>query len=193
MNDRQPLHELEALVHTWRQPLYKFARLHLQPDEEAEDAVQDTLLALLTVDPAALREQDPRHYVFGILKHKVTDRLRRKYRAEVSHEEAFEDGLDETLFDDSGHWVEGVAPAVWRRPDEQMQRDQFFEVVDLCIGKLPRKPARVFSMKNLLDCEPAEICACLGLTQSDYWQCLSRARKQIQLCLTQNWVEGCPQ
>lgn len=184
--------DIETLVRTWRLPMFRFARLHLQPDEEAEDAVQDALLALMAADTAMLRAPDPRHYVFGILKHKVTDRLRQKYRAEVSHDDAFGDGLDETLFDDTGHWVEGVAPAAWRRPDEQMGHDQFFEVVDLCVGKLPRKPARVFSMKNLLDCEPAEICASLGLTQADYWQCMSRARKQIQLCLTQNWFEGCP-
>lgn len=182
----------EELVRTWRQPLYKFARLHLPSDEDADDAVQDTLLALLGAETSAWHGSEPRHYVFGILKHKVTDRLRKKYRADVSHDEAFEDGLDETLFNERGHWVDGVAPAVWRRPEEQMQHDQFFAVVDLCIGKLPRKPARVFSMKNLLDCEPAEICAALGLTQADYWQCMSRARKQIQLCLTQNWFEGCP-
>lgn len=184
--------DIETLVRTWRLPMFRFARLHLQPDEEAEDAVQDALLALMNADTAVLRGPDPRHYVFGILKHKVTDRLRHKYRAEIAHDDAFTDGLDETLFDDTGHWVEGVAPAAWRRPDEQMGHDQFFEVVDLCVGKLPRKSARVFSMKNLLDCEPAEICASLGLSQADYWQCMSRARKQIQLCLTQNWFEGCP-
>ena len=37
-----------------------------------------------------------------------------------------------------------------------------------------------------------EICQTLGLTKADYWQCMSRARKQIQLCLTQNWFEGAP-
>jgi RNA polymerase sigma-70 factor (ECF subfamily) len=45
-------------------------------------------------------------------------------------------------------------------------------------------------MKEFLDCEPEEICATLGLTKSDYWQCLSRARKQIQICLNQSWFEG---
>jgi RNA polymerase sigma-70 factor (ECF subfamily) len=30
----------------------------------------------------------------------------------------------------------------------------------------------------------------LGLTQADYWQCMSRARKQIQLCLDQHWFAG---
>mgnify|MGYP003703720083 CR=1 FL=1 len=190
MNARTMPPTFDTLLRQWRQPLLRFARLHLQPDEEAEDAVQDTLLALLSADDALLQAADPRPYVFGILKHKVTDRLRRKYRADVSMSEAFEDELDEVLFAADGHWVDGVAPTVWRRPDELLQHDQFFAVVDLCIERLPRNPARVFSMKHLLDCEADEICSSLGLTQADYWQCMSRARKQLQLCLTQRWFAG---
>ena len=42
-----------ALARAWRAPLLRFARLHLQPDEEAEDAVQDILLAVLAASAAA--------------------------------------------------------------------------------------------------------------------------------------------
>lgn len=172
--------------------MLRFALLHLQPHEDAEDAVQDTLAALLRVDAATLRQTDPKRYVFGILKHKVTDRLRTKYRPEVSYTEAFADDIDNTLFNTRGHWVDGVAPGAWRTPSEQLQSDQFFAVVDVCVQKLPTKPARVFSMKEFLDCEAEEICDTLGLSKADYWQCMSRARKQIQLCLNQNWFEGAP-
>ena len=66
-------------------------------------------------------------------------------------------------------------------------RVQFFAVLEACVSKLPPKPARVFSMKELLDCDADEICATLAITRADYWQCMSRARKQLQLCLGQNW------
>ena len=175
----------------WRAPMLRFAQLHIQPREEAEDAVQDALAALLSTDPAVLAQADPKRYLFGILKHKITDRLRRKYRTEMSYNDAFgDDELDNTLFNARGHWVDGVAPATWTTPEEQLHSDQFFPVVDLCMQKLPPKPARVFSMKEFLDCETDEICATLGLSKPDYWQCMSRARKQIQLCLHQNWFEG---
>jgi RNA polymerase sigma-70 factor (ECF subfamily) len=177
----------------WRGPMMRFAQLHLHPREEAEDAVQDALAAMLSVSADAqagtLTQNggDPKRYLFGILKHKITDRLRRKYRCEVSYSDAPEDELDRMLFDDRDHWAEGMAPPLWRTPDEQLQSGQFFAVVDICVQKLPAKPARVFSMKVFLECEADEICATLGLGKSDYWQCMSRARKQIQLCLTQNW------
>ena len=93
--------------------MLRFSLLHLQPKEEAEDAVQEALTAMLTADIAALTEVGPKRYLFGILKHKVTDRLRRKYRPEVGYSEAFDDDIDSTLFNARGHWVDGVAPAVW--------------------------------------------------------------------------------
>ncbi|HET8871044.1 MAG TPA: sigma-70 family RNA polymerase sigma factor, partial [Aquabacterium sp.] len=182
--------DLAEWAREWRGPMLRFAQLHLQPREDAEDAVQDALASLLGVDSATLAGVDPRRYLFGILKHKITDRLRLKYRPEVGYSEAFSDDLDQILFDDRGHWVESVAPQAWSRPDAQLQTEQFFQVVDVCVNKLPVKPARVFSMKEFLECEPEEICVTLGLTKTDYWQCLSRARKQIQMCLNQSWFEG---
>lgn len=137
-----------------------------------------------------LAQADPRRYLFGILKHKITDRVRRKYRPEVGYDEAFADELDNVLFNERDHWVQGIAPQAWTQPDEQLKTEQFFAVVDICVHKLPAKPARVFSMKEILECEPEEICSTLGLSKADYWQCMSRARKQIQLCLNENWFAG---
>jgi RNA polymerase sigma-70 factor, ECF subfamily len=174
----------------WRAPMLRFAQLHIQPREEAEDAVQDALVAALGARGDAGAIDDPKRYLFGILKHKITDRLRAKYRPEVAYQEAFDDDLDAVLFEEGGHWVASVAPKAWRSPDAQLESDQFFEVVDICVNKLPAKVARVFSMKELLECDADEVCATLGLSKADYWQCMSRARKQIQLCLTQNWFEG---
>lgn len=175
----------------WRPAMLRFARLHIQPDEEAEDAVQDALAAMLTASPDTLIGVDPRRYLFGILKHKITDRLRLRYRHEqhTVSQAHLDDTLDDTLFDAKGHWADGLEPATWQSPDDQMESDQFFVVVDLCVDKLPGKTAKVFSMKNFLDCEAEEICATLGLSKSDYWQCMSRARKQLQLCLTQRWFD----
>lgn len=174
----------------WRAPMLRFARLHVQPVEEAEDAVQDALAALLEVSAETLAQADPRRYVFGVLKHKITDRLRRKYRPEVGFAEVFEDDLDACLFTGAGSWLEGAAPAAWSSPEMRLQGDQFFAVVDACVLGLPAKVARVFSMRVFLECDAPEVCETLGLTQADYWQCMSRARKQLQLCLSERWFGG---
>jgi RNA polymerase sigma-70 factor (ECF subfamily) len=183
--------ELAQWARTWRGPMLRFAQLHLQPREDAEDAVQDALVAALAVTPDAIRQGDPRGYLFGILKHKITDRLRAKYRREACHAVVDEtDDLDALLFDARGHWVADMAPTTWRTPEADLQTEQFFAIVDLCIDRLPGKAARVFSMKELLECDADEVCHTLGLSKADYWQSMSRARKQIQLCLSQNWFDG---
>ena len=181
----------------WRTPMLRFAMLHIQPREDAEDAVQEALAAALSARPGAAEVNDPRSYLFGILKHKVTDRLRQRYRRAQPVSELIGHGgdggdaaLDEALFDQQGHWHPGVAPSLWQSPEGTLASEQFFAVVDACVHKLPPKPARVFSMKELLECDAEEICATLGLSKADYWQCMSRARKQLQVCLTQNWFEG---
>lgn len=194
--------DADALARAWRAPLLRFARLHLQPDEEAEDAVQDTLLAVLAAPAAAPprgggpRQGDARGYLFGILKHKITDRLRARYRhgtpPAASATAGGADALDAELFDSRGHWQTGAGPALWHDPESQLQNSQFFAVLEACVSKLPPKPARVFSMKELLDCDADEICATLAITRADYWQCMSRARKQLQLCLGQNWFASPP-
>ena len=173
----------------WRNAMLRFARLHLSSHDDAEDAVQDTFAAVLVADPAMLAAVDPRRYLFGILRNKVMDRLRYRYRSGVVSDTSEED-LDALLFDGRDHWLGGVAPAAWSTPDASVERDQFFRVVDLCVNNLPAKPARVFSMKEFLECEAAEICDTLGISKADYWQCLSRARKQIHLCINERWFGG---
>lgn len=169
--------------------MLRFARLHLQPDEEAEDAVQDASVVLWAQAARLAQADDPQRYVFGVLKNKITDRLRQRYRH--SHEELpAEDALDAVLFKENGHWAEGMGPAQVHNPERLMAQGQFLERVDWCVQKLPPKIARVFSMKEFLECEAAEICDVLGLSKADYWQCLSRARKQLQLCLHQQGLEN---
>ena len=182
--------ELDQWVRQWRAPMLRFARLHLSHDADAEDVVQETFAAVLVTDPAKLSDVEPRRYLFGILKHKITDRLRQRYRPSQGMPCPDEDDLDALLFDSRDHWMSGVAPALWQTPESHTESDRFFRVVDLCVNNLPAKPARVFSMKEFLECDPEEICATLDISKADYWQCLSRARKQLHLCLNQNGFGG---
>lgn len=181
---------LDPALLKWRSAMLRFALLHIQPREEAEDAVQDALLAVWTAQGEAKAIGDLRSYLFGVLRFKITDRLRARYRHGWPADLSTEPDLDETLFEPDGHWASGVVPTRWHCPEARMHDEQFFAVVDACIERLPRKTAQVFSMKELLECEADEVCATLAISKTDYWQCMSRARKQIQLCLTQRWFEG---
>ncbi len=181
--------DIDALSRALRSPMLRFAQRLLHPRDLAEDVVQDTLLALLESADALARAHDPRRYVFGVLRNKVADALRRSYRQPEHGAEPVDD-LDDLLFDAQGAWREGSAPASWNGPETRMQTDQFFAVVDLCVNHLPEKMACVFSLRAFLEFEADEVCSLLNVTKTDYWQCLSRARKQLQLCLDQRWFKG---
>lgn len=182
--------EIEGWVRQWRAAMLRFARLHLSSLADAEDAVQETFTAVLLAEASTLERVEPRRYLFGILRNKVMDRLRSRYRHERDFAQPFEDDLDALLFDNRDHWLSGMAPALWHSPEADLLNEAFFKVIDICVSHLPAKPARVFSMKELLECDTAEICHTLGISKTDYWQCMSRARKQIHLCLNERWFEG---
>lgn len=100
--------------------MLRFARLHLH-----EDAVQDALMALLSTPAATLGQAYVRAYLFGILKHKITDRLRRQYRQPTATRnipaDTEADELDALLFNPQGHWQHGAAPAAWHTPEASLQ------------------------------------------------------------------------
>ena len=179
--------ELHQVVVQWRAPMLGLAARLIQPRELAEDIVQQTLLSLLEAPEGLIRARDPRLYAFGALKFKITDALRQRYRQPPSVCPGPEEDLDDLLFKENGHWEDTAAPVPWNNPERSMQSDQFFAVVDACVKHLPDKPAKVFGMKVLLEFEAEEVCSTLSISKNDYWQCLSRARKQLQQCLQQRW------
>lgn len=177
-------------VEQWRASMVRFAYLHLSSVDDAEDVVQETFAAVLSADRATLAAVEPRRYLFGILRNKVMDRLRQRYRAPSQTHDVEQEDLDALLFDQGGHWLGGVAPSAWHTPESSNESEQFFQVLDICVTHLPHKPARVFSMKEFLECDAEEICGTLAISKADYWQSLSRARKQIHLCLNERWFGG---
>jgi RNA polymerase sigma-70 factor, ECF subfamily len=182
---------LDQFVKEIRNALVRFSSLHLHEHADAEDVVQEALTALALLDAEILKTIDPKRYVFGILKNKIADKIRIKTRHEILSLDDLEEGeVDALLFNREGHWLSDVAPAQWVCPEEKLRSDQFFKVVDICVNNLPTKVARVFSMKEFLDYDTQAICQSLGISQQDYWKCMSRARKTIQLCINMNWFDS---
>lgn len=179
----------EAMLASFRAPMLRFARLHLSHPEDAEDCVQDTLLAYW----AKLGQFDGRAslktYLFGILKNKVADKLRGRYRDKWESPEMDDDDFD-AWFNENGRWHAQEQMPRWAEPEGELAARQFLEVLDICLNGLPEKIAAVFSMRELMDMQAAEICEHLGVSKDLYWQCMSRARKGIQMCLGKRWFEG---
>ncbi len=159
----------------------------------ADDVVQETLVALVEAPDRFAGKSSLKTYAIGILKHKIVDALRAGSREVSLTPRDDEDGHGEyedlasfdTLFDGSGHWRD--APRDWNEPDTQLQRKQFFEILELCVDKLPPKIARIFMMREWLELETEEICKELGITPTNAWVMLYRARMRLRECLQLNW------
>lgn len=170
-----------------RPALLRFARRQVRNAAWAEDAVSETMLAALEKPAAFDRRSRLETWLIGILKFKLVDHMRRQLRETPIA--AFEDGeVDESLFDAHGAWRS--APSRWDSPEDACAQRQFLALVDACCDELPPMQARVFRMREGLGLDADEICAELGITPSNLWVLLHRARLKLHAKLQQRWIGG---
>jgi RNA polymerase sigma-70 factor (ECF subfamily) len=188
----------EREVGELRQQMLAFTRLQLANDFAAEDIVQEALAGALKNAASFTRQANLKTWVFAILKHKITDHLRRQYR------EPQQDSLDECkncghpddqifnneLFDDRGHWHADAKPQRWGDADRMVHDEQFWRVFDTCLAGLPPEQGRVFMMREFIELDSDEICAALQLSTSNLHVLLYRARLRLRECLEDSWVKA---
>jgi len=171
--------------------LMRVARLQLRDIALAEDVVQDTLTAALTAQAGFTGKSSVKTWLTGILKHKIVDAIRRKQREPISAS-ALDEEADledfEGLFKENGAWQ--APPADWGDPEQSLSRQQFFDIMQFCLEKLPPATARVFMMREVMELESDEICKELTITANNLWVILYRARMSLRECLELNWFAG---
>jgi RNA polymerase sigma-70 factor (ECF subfamily) len=172
-------------VESLRPQLLRFARAQLRNDAWAEDAVSDTLLAALEKPQSFAGRSQLKTWLVGILKHKLIDQLRRQQReATILSRDDGED-VDDTLFDAGGAWNE--LPADWGDPEASFAQRQFFDVLQACVDHLPPAQGRVFMMREWLELDSDEVCKQLGISATNLWVLLHRARLRLRECLQADW------
>jgi RNA polymerase sigma-70 factor (ECF subfamily) len=170
-----------------RPALLKIARLQLRNDTWAEDVVSETLIAALEGAGKFAGQSQLKTWVVGILKHKIIDHFRRAARevsADAQVEAAEVETFDE-LYLPEGHRID--PPLDWGDPEDALSRTQFFEILQLCVDRLPVNLGRVFMMREWLEFETAQICKELAITSTNCFVMLFRARMRLRECLESNW------
>lgn len=170
--------------------MLKFARLQLRA--AAEDAVQEALAAALTNQKSYGNRAQLKTWVFGILKNKIIDIIRERARSPVTAsavDEIPEDAYDD-LFKEDGFWQEDTKPSSWGNPESSFSRQQFWQVFEICLTRLPENTARVFMMREMLGLETDEICKELAISPTNCWVVLHRARMGLRLCLDERWFNA---
>lgn len=180
------IQEIHTALAALRPQLLRFARLQLRSDAQAEDAVQEAMLAALAGADRFAGAAAAKTWVFAILKNKIIDELRRRQREGAVMAVVEDEGEDfDELFDRRGHWEE--PPAAWADPEAALENSQFWVVFEACLDGVPAKPGRVFMMREILGLETDEICKELGISSSNCWVLLHRARLGLRECLSRRW------
>lgn len=188
-----PNFSFDAVV-ALRPDFVRFARLQVRDPEIAEDLVQETLEAALNGIAQFNGRSSLKTWVFGILKNKVIDQLRRQDRpipfSQLSGDAEDSDAVLDTLFNEKGHWNIEARPADWNVPAEAFASQQFWMVFDACLHHLPEKVSRVFMMREFLGFEAGEICQQLQLSTANCHMILHRARTRLRVCLEDKWFQS---
>jgi RNA polymerase sigma-70 factor (ECF subfamily) len=183
---------LNAELAALHRDMLKFARLQLRDDATAEDAVQEALAAALSNQKSFGNRAQLKTWVFGILKNKIVDIIRERIRSpSASHsvEEISEHAYDD-LFNEDGFWQDDARPSSWGDPETSFSSQQFWQVFEICLTRLPETTARVFMMREMLGFETDEICKELAISSTNCWVVLHRARMGLRLCLSERWFKS---
>ncbi len=173
--------------------LFRYAIARVRQADAAEDLVQETLLSAWKGRAEFSGHATERTWLIAILKRKAIDWLRKRVREQLHAVAAERDRFAESPFDRRGGWK--VPPGRWNRstPVEPLDREEFWATIHSCLDKLPTRLHEAFVLRYLDEAASDEVCRELGLTPSNLWVVLHRARLRMWWCLSRNWFGEEPQ
>ena len=122
---------------------------------------------------------------FAILNHKITDHYRKKMNQAVN----LDHQVFSKFFDEEGTWNKEKLPADWQEDEQHLLDDTNFQnLLDECLEALPDTWNTAIKLKYLLSKKGREICQELGISPSNYWQIIHRAKLQLRDCIEKNWI-----
>lgn len=174
--------------------LYRYAIGQLRESNQAEEVVQDTLLAAVEASASFQGKSSIRTWLTAILKHKIIDVRRREAKnpvvdvaSSLQGEDDIED-FDALFFKEDGHWRE--APPAWSSPEQSFENRKFWETFEECLDALPKATARAFYLREIAGLETEDICKELSISTSNCWVMLHRARLSLRESLQRRWFQG---
>jgi len=151
-----------AAIEGERAYLLRYARLQLRDPAQAEDAVQETLLAALESLDSFNGRATLRTWLTGILLHKIHDGFRRGAR----------DG-------DAGD-SDAAEPVEWLTPDHSLHVKRLCSAFMEAVGKLPERQAQALLLGEISGLETERVCRKLGVSRGNLWVLLHRARTGLR-------------
>lgn len=170
--------------------MYAYALKSIAQPDQAQNLVQETLLSALQNRAHFQGKSSEQTWLIGILKHKIADYLRLTYREVPASQLVEADMHVEQFFDNADYGHLAKAPGNWQfNPAALLENKEFWQLFQDCMGRLPDKAAQAFRLRKLEAMQSEEICKILGVSSTNLWVLLYRARLQLRQCLEQNWFK----
>ena len=176
--------------------LFNYAITRIQNKDTALDLVQETFLAALKSKENFRGESSEKTWLTSILKRKIIDLYRKKLSSKEdyeTYEKLHASGFESPFLregDVEGHWSPDSLPKDWHLDDGfSIESKEFQKILENCLSRLPGKWAACFSLKVIEEEITEVVCKELGITPSNLWVILHRARLQLRDCMEKQWFK----
>jgi len=159
--------------------LFNFAVGQLRDQSVAEDMVQETFLAAFKARVRFSGQCSERTWLVSILRHKIYDHLRKHCREKKHRVEPTSARRDDGDWDDAMLWLHEVAAETYS-PSRRLELEELRANLEQAMGQLPPRIAQVFQLYAIEEVPGTEVCSQLGISESNLWVMLHRARKQLR-------------
>ncbi|MDP1569364.1 MAG: sigma-70 family RNA polymerase sigma factor [Vicinamibacterales bacterium] len=174
-----------AVVDHYHRSLLRVATTWVRSKEAAEEAVQDTWLAVITGLPRFERRASFKTWLFRILANRARTRAVRDGRL-VPFSALLPEGTDDDdgpaleRFAANGQWA--VPPSAWDADDPEAQglRKEVGAVIARAVEALPPAQRAVFTLRDIEGLDAADACNILDVSETNQRVLLHRARTRLR-------------
>lgn len=172
---------LTSIVKAYGKQIYRAALGAGLREDEAEEAVQETLTAFVQNVDRFEGRSHIRTWLFGILYNKISESRRKRKKAEANDPI---DDVMESRFDSAGSWIRPP------RDVEQIFSDgELRKMIGECLENLSKNQKSAFVLREVEGFPSAEICEILKITGSNLGVLLFRARNGLRECLESKGIQ----
>lgn len=178
--------------------LYRFALSRITDPTAAEELVQETFVSALQALSSFRGQASERTWLFVILKRKIIDHYRQQAHSPFVRLDLAADQTAEAEFFQpaDGRWRDGQTPSPWSvggdegRGDVALEQQEFQQIMHDCQQRLSQQQLAVFRLRFVEELPAEEICQELGISSSNYWVIVHRAKLNLRRCLEKNWFQA---
>jgi RNA polymerase sigma-70 factor (ECF subfamily) len=175
-----------ALVDAYHNRLVRFALTFVSTRQSAEDAAQDTWVAVIRGLERFEGRSSLQTWLFRICANRARTRSGVDYRTVAVG--ANEATVDPHRFAAGGAWAEPPEP--WSDIDERLTAQVLAPVVLAAIVELPEAQKQVVTLRDVEGLSSREVCEVLSLSEANQRVLLHRARARLRTALEAHQAAG---